>query len=198
MSQEWALAGLEPRDEAKRRERFDRGLVVGIVAYDEESGRAEVALHPAMSAEKMPLGAARGILTDAVAQLQREIQRIAAAEDDPSGRLSIFAQASVSSFISLHGESRFKTLGEDGTDEAIPPHFAGWRKRDGASWLFLIRPEIWRSEVVISNPEASARALRDAGILVPGENGRLQRKMRVGDSTARVYVVRDAGMRQAA
>lgn len=72
-------------------------------------------------------------------------------------------------------------------------HRAGWRKRDGEGWQFLILPDIWRGEVVAGmDATAAADALKRAGFLIPQEHGRLQRAERVGHSfPVRVYVIRD-------
>ena len=72
---------------------------------------------------------------------------------------------------------------------------AGWRKRDGKGWRFLVLPETWRREVVAGmDPEAAARALHRAGFLTPSgeKDGRMQRHERAGLSgKVRVYVIRD-------
>ena len=106
------------------------------------------------------------------------------------------AVAAVRAFIGAHGESRFQTLGEHDDPEARTiPNRAGWRKRDGAGWRFMILPETWRREVVAGmDPEAAARALHRAGYLVPSgeKDGRLRRHERAGLSgKVRVYVIRD-------
>ncbi|WP_270934421.1 DUF927 domain-containing protein [Falsiroseomonas oryzae] len=106
------------------------------------------------------------------------------------------AVAAVRAFIGAHGESRFQTLEDDDDPEARAViNRAGWRKRDGKGWRFLILPETWRRDVVAGmDPEAAARALNRAGFLVPsGErDGRMQKHERVGLSgKVRVYVIRD-------
>jgi uncharacterized protein (DUF927 family) len=106
------------------------------------------------------------------------------------------AVAAVRAFIGAHGESRFQTLGEHNDPEARNIiNRAGWKKRDGEGWRFLILPETWRREVVAGmDPEAAARALHRAGFLVSsGErDGRMQRKEHVGLSgKARIYAIRD-------
>ena len=102
--------------------------------------------------------------------------------------------AAVRGFIGAHAESRFQTLGTEGDAEPrLVVNRAGWRKREGVGWQFLILPEAWRSEVVAGmDAKAAADALRRAGYLIPQEHGRLQRAERVGlSSPVRVYVIRD-------
>ncbi|WP_431305323.1 DUF927 domain-containing protein [Sediminicoccus sp. BL-A-41-H5] len=104
------------------------------------------------------------------------------------------AVAAVRAFIGAHAESRFQTLGTEGDAAAgLVVNRAGWRKRDGTGWQFLILPEAWRSEVVPGmDPQAAANALKRADFLIPQEHGRLQRAERVGLSKpVRVYVIRD-------
>ena len=106
------------------------------------------------------------------------------------------AVAAVRAFIGAHGESRFQTLGDHDDPEARNIiNRAGWKKRDGQGWRFLIMPETWRREVVAGmDPEASARALHRAGFLMASgeKDGRMQRPERTGLSRkARVYVIRD-------
>ena len=104
------------------------------------------------------------------------------------------AVAAVRAFIGAHGESRFQTLGGEGDAELrLVVNRAGWRRRDGTGWQFLILPDTWRREVVAGMDEkAAAQALKRAGFLIPQEHGRLQRAERVGlSSPVRVYVIRD-------
>ena len=113
------------------------------------------------------------------------------------------AVAAVRSFIGAHGSARFETLGEapgTGNVQADDPRAvvnrAGWRKRDGQGWRYLILTETWRREVVAGmDPEAAARAVRAAGHLVPqsADEARHTRMERVGlTSPVRVYVIRDS------
>lgn len=198
MSQDWALAGLEAEAGAERRRRaqFDRSLVVMIAGFDAESGCTEVALHPDFVAAQ-PVDRVIFILRDAVAKLQREIQ-IRAMPD------AAVAVRAVGAFIGKHGESRFQTLGEHCSPHAIMLpgcNRVGWRKREnGGDWRYLIEPEFFRQEVVAGmDPEEAARALYNAGFLVSGEDGRLQRKERVGLAfPVRVYVVSGTILQQAA
>lgn len=104
------------------------------------------------------------------------------------------AVAAVRGFIGAHAESRFQLLGTGGDAEArLVVNRAGWRKREGEGWQFLILPDTWRGEVVAGmDAKAAADALRRAGYLIPQEHGRLQRAERVGLSgPVRVYVIRD-------
>lgn len=108
------------------------------------------------------------------------------------------ALSAVRAFLGAHGTSRFELVGDDGdaADGRTVVSRAGWRKRDGAGWRFLVLPEIWRREVVPGlDPEAAARAVRAAGFLEPQhETARRHTRMeRVGLSRpVRVLVVRDS------
>jgi hypothetical protein len=91
-----------------------------------------------------------------------------------------------------HADSRFQEIGA----ECRPiVNRAGWRKRDGDSWLYLVLPETWGREVVAGmDTREAAGALRRAGFLVPQSDSdtRHSRMERVGLSKPiRVYVVRD-------
>jgi uncharacterized protein (DUF927 family) len=103
------------------------------------------------------------------------------------------AIASVRRFLTAHGESRCEPIGMDveGTAPRVINR-AGWRKRDGDGWQFLIAPDVWRGEVVAGlDGDAAARALRAAGFLVADAgDGRLTRRVRVpGAGLVRVYCV---------
>lgn len=116
------------------------------------------------------------------------------------------AVAAARAFLGAHGSARFEVVGGCvATEEPRPViNRAGWRKRDDGGWRFLILPETWKREVVPGmDPEAAARALRDAGFLVPQSDKaqRHSRMERVGLSQGvRVLAVRDtilAGPREA-
>jgi len=105
------------------------------------------------------------------------------------------AVAAVRRFLIQHGASRFETVGAD--DEASGERVinrAGWKKRDGTGWRFLIPGEVWRGEVVAGlDPEAAARACRRAGYLVPQSDTepRHVKGERIGQRTVKAYVIRD-------
>jgi uncharacterized protein (DUF927 family) len=106
------------------------------------------------------------------------------------------AVAAVRRFLIQHGASRFETVGTD--DEASGERVinrAGWKKRDGAGWRFIIPGEVWRGEVVAGlDSEAAAGACRRAGYLVPQSDGepRHVKGERIGQRTVKAYVIRDA------
>ena len=107
------------------------------------------------------------------------------------------AVAAARAFLGAHGSARFEVVGDAETTEdgRAAINRAGWRKRDGKGWRYLILPEAWRREVVPGmDPEAAARALRAAGFIVPQHDTaqRHTRMERVGLSQpVRVLVVRD-------
>jgi putative DNA primase/helicase len=104
------------------------------------------------------------------------------------------AVAAVRRFIAANGDGRFQEVGGDDTANSRPIYQrAGWKKRDGDGWLYLIQPDVWRGEVVAGlDPKAAAAAVHRAGYLVPQNAGRLQKSERVGASEpVRCYAVRD-------
>jgi uncharacterized protein (DUF927 family) len=95
-------------------------------------------------------------------------------------------------FIIAHGASRFEALDAHDTatsDKTV--NRAGWRKGQGSAARYLIPREVWRGEVMAgADPEAAARALRDAGFLISDDRQRLVKRERVGGLNPRVYVIR--------
>jgi putative DNA primase/helicase len=99
--------------------------------------------------------------------------------------------------IAEHGESRFPASDENGSVRIDGHHLAvrraGFRKLVDGEPCYLIFPEIWRREVfVAADSSAAAKVLRQLGYLVPGENGKSQRKERVPGlpQPTRFYVIR--------
>jgi uncharacterized protein (DUF927 family) len=88
----------------------------------------------------------------------------------------------VRAFIEAHGNARFQPIGtdNDGAWEKTANR-AGFRRRDEkGNWEFLVLPQAWRSEVCKGfDSSASAKGLAELGLLVPGENGKMARSMKV-------------------
>jgi uncharacterized protein (DUF927 family) len=105
------------------------------------------------------------------------------------------AISAVRRFLTAHGDARFEAIGADADDKA--PRIinrAGWKRRDGDGWLFLVAPDVFRGEVGAGlDADAVARALRAAGFL-QGDDGRLTRKVRLPGvpTPARVFCVSGA------
>ncbi len=107
----------------------------------------------------------------------------------------------VRQFLSLHGASRFEdisarsvTPAEEGAQDWTRPvvQRAGYRKLVKGTYVYSILPEVWASEICGNlDPETVARTLLQAGYLLPGEGGRLRKKVRLPghDSPVRCYVV---------
>ena len=107
----------------------------------------------------------------------------------------------VRQFLSLHGASRFEDLStrsvsaaeEEAQDWARPVvQRAGYRKLVKGTYVYSILPEAWASEICGNlDPETVAQTLLQAGYLLPGEGGRLRKKVRLPghDSPVRCYVV---------
>lgn len=108
----------------------------------------------------------------------------------------------VRGFIAAHGEARFPEVleGEGGKfgladSTRVTINRAGFRKRlkDGPAYLFF--PEIWKGEVFAgANATAGAKALLQAGFLLPGDGNKLQRNERVPgfDGPVRFYAIKAA------
>jgi uncharacterized protein (DUF927 family) len=102
------------------------------------------------------------------------------------------AIAAVRDFLERHGDARFVPLSGEAEPDRPIANRAGWRRRaaDG-TWLYLILPGVWRSEVCAGlDPQQAARALMARGFLEPGDGGRATQKPRIpGIGPTRVYVV---------
>ena len=93
-------------------------------------------------------------------------------------------------FFEAHGEARFEPV--EGDPDARPvPNRVGWRKGSGSERIWLVLPELWRTEVCAGfDAVATARALAERGILKPDGAGRkLQRSERTPYGNKRVYVI---------
>ena len=102
------------------------------------------------------------------------------------------AIAQVRRFFEAHGEARFEPTDET---EARPVlNRAGWRRGHGSGRVWLVLPEMWKSEVCAAlDPVATAKILAERGMLKRDPNGRLQRSERTpGGATLRVYVMTSA------
>jgi hypothetical protein len=75
MSENWRLAAPDFGDLEEREAQFDRGLVIAVVSYDEESGEAEVALHPTFPQLNKDTVFALDVLSDAIGLLTKEYER---------------------------------------------------------------------------------------------------------------------------
>jgi len=90
-------------------------------------------------------------------------------------------------FIEQHGDARFAPVDEpDARPVAVR---AGYRKGSGAEREWWALPEVWRTEICAGHdPQFVARVLARAGMLRMQAEG-LQCKVRIGNATARAYVV---------
>jgi uncharacterized protein (DUF927 family) len=104
------------------------------------------------------------------------------------------AIAAVRRFLTAHGDARFEAIGADADDKA--PRIinrAGWKRRDGDGWLFLVAPDVFKAEVAAGlDADAVARALRAAGLLATDDDARLMRRVRLPGvaGLARVYAIK--------
>ena len=90
-------------------------------------------------------------------------------------------------FIVAHGDSRFEDLDVRADDRLRTINRAGWKQ----GGRYYVAKDGWSEIHAGSNPENAARAVRDAGYLVPEESGRLQnRAPRSVEGRPRCYCVR--------
>lgn len=105
----------------------------------------------------------------------------------------------VQRFISLHGQSRFERIRGpgDATDTVIHDRVvvnrAGYQKMYDEGMQYIVLPQVWRNDVCQGHdPDKVAEVLKQAGLLVCGEKGRTQKKIRVPghDDPIRCYVLK--------
>ncbi|MCJ2068462.1 hypothetical protein MKK75_06520 [Methylobacterium sp. J-030] len=104
------------------------------------------------------------------------------------------AIAQVRRFFEAHGESRFEMIGD--SDARPISNRVGWRKGHGDERVWLVLPEVWRSEICAGlDPVATARILATHKMLMPTNDGKkFQRVERTPASLQpiRVYVITPA------
>ncbi|GAV33011.1 hypothetical protein ROTAS13_00659 [Roseomonas sp. TAS13] len=103
------------------------------------------------------------------------------------------AVSQVRAFIEAHGASRFELVG-GGIDTGIDPRTvnrAGFRRKDGDGWEYLVLPEVWRNEVCRGlDPKRSADTLAAEGFLLGStERHRAASERIPGHGRLRVYVI---------
>jgi putative DNA primase/helicase len=91
-------------------------------------------------------------------------------------------------FIERHGAARFQAWEADGGH--IPNRAGFWRDENDAR-QYLILPGVFKDEVVSGfTAKHAAEVLKSQGMLIPGEDGRAQRKVRLpGMGSTRVYCI---------
>jgi putative DNA primase/helicase len=108
------------------------------------------------------------------------------------------ALTQVRRYLEVYGDSRFVEISTFDADEVDNPNRltlmrSGFRKRgeDGHTEFYAL-PGAFGTDVCSGlNPRQVAKALKDAGHLIPGPNGKLQRTMRLpGLGTSKVYHLR--------
>ena len=96
----------------------------------------------------------------------------------------------VIAFIEAHGSSRFEAAWQEHAERVI--NRAGFRRRqDGEPWEYMVLPEQWRSEVAKGfNPPVLARAMIERRLIIPANDGRPAKPVKVpGLGTVRLYVL---------
>jgi putative DNA primase/helicase len=103
----------------------------------------------------------------------------------------IQAIRSVRLFIEKYGDSRFESAEYP---EGKIPNRAGWRRGKGESQIWMVLPEVWKSEVCAGfDPTMAAQALHERGMLERPERERgYQKQQWIGglDRTHRTYTVK--------
>lgn len=114
------------------------------------------------------------------------------------------ALANLKSFFEAHGRARFERIRTNADpnpeavavriDEAAIRDRCGYRvEAERAGTVFYVLPEAFRREICAGhNPDLVIRIARTHGALIPGENGRPQKKVRLPDypQGTRVYALR--------
>jgi uncharacterized protein (DUF927 family) len=103
------------------------------------------------------------------------------------------AVAQVRGFIEAHGASRFELVG-GGIDTGIDPRTvnrAGFRRKDGERWEYLVLPEAWRNEVCRGlDPKRAADTLAAEGFLLGSTERARSASVRIpGHGQMRAYIV---------
>jgi putative DNA primase/helicase len=95
----------------------------------------------------------------------------------------------VRTFIERHGAARFQSVEADGGH--IQNRAGFWRDSGNGTREYLVLPGVFTSEVVAGfAAKHAAEVLKSYGVLIPGEDGRSQRKVRLpGIGSTRVYCV---------
>src|SRR5262249_58406653 len=110
---------------------------------------------------------------------------------------AIQAIRTVRLFIEKYGDSRFDLIlpavndGQFSVGKTIPNR-AGWRKGEGEDELWLILPEVFRTEVCAGlDPAQVAKVVADRGMLLRDDR-QYQRNHRIGGKTLRLYTITPA------
>jgi uncharacterized protein (DUF927 family) len=103
------------------------------------------------------------------------------------------AISTVRLFIEKYGDSRFEDIVENHTqisDRIIIPNRAGWRRGKGEQQVWMVLPEVWKSEVCPGlDPKMVARVLHKRGILERGSEDELQKVHKIGGASRRAYTI---------
>lgn len=109
--------------------------------------------------------------------------------DGPSEISAAFAQVRL--FIERDGDSRFDAPWNEADAPRTVINRAGYRILEADGWQYMILPEVWRQEVCKGfDASAVAKAMVDRGWLLPGEDGRADKKKRVPkDGNLRLFII---------
>ncbi|MGI9450211.1 MAG: DUF927 domain-containing protein, partial [Geminicoccaceae bacterium] len=94
-------------------------------------------------------------------------------------------------FLEQHGASRFEDV-EPVENHRTLINRAGFRRKHGNAWDYLVMPEVWRNEICKGfDPAMIAGAMIDHGWMEPGEgNNRSKKESLPGIGQKRVYVIK--------
>jgi uncharacterized protein (DUF927 family) len=98
----------------------------------------------------------------------------------------------VRTFIAAHGGSRFERVDSDAPSDQKIINRAGFKRREGGEWEYLILPATWRNEVCLGlDHGGAAKALGRHSLLVPGKDRPWQNVRHCGThGSVRGYCIR--------
>jgi uncharacterized protein (DUF927 family) len=104
----------------------------------------------------------------------------------------IRAQEQTRAFIAAHGASRFERVDDDAPSDQKVINRAGFKRREGGEWEYLILPATWRNEVCLGlDHRRAAKALGRHGLLAPGKDRPWQNVRHCGThGSVRGYCIR--------
>lgn len=95
-------------------------------------------------------------------------------------------------FLEQYGSSRFDEIEPAGGGERPSFNRAGFRRKHGANWEYLVLPQAWRAEVCQGLDHAAiARAMIERNWMASGDGKNLAKKLRIpGIGQPRAYVIK--------
>jgi uncharacterized protein (DUF927 family) len=97
----------------------------------------------------------------------------------------------VIAYIEAHGSSRFDPAWDETTDrQRVVVNRTGFRRLNENGWEYMMLPEQWREVAKGFDVTALARAMVEQGLMMPANDGKLAKPVKVpGHGTMRLYVM---------